>query len=257
MESKWSKARTGGRSWRQRIGLVVISIFVTLILLEVGIRTYDAASGLGFFSSHRRPRNTWQNPQVRPFRTFGYDLYVETDDTRFISSRWGELYPLDKPEDTFRIVAFGGSTTENRADDVHYPLLLQTLLRERTGRNSIEVINVGYAAYATPHSLILLELDVLEWDPDLVILSHNINDLLAAYWPDFAFDYSNKYSHSAYNVPDYRLAEALFQDFQLYWVLDAAIEDLNAQDGTQMQRESYGDAPDAMDNLIKFKFKIK
>ncbi|ETX06172.1 MAG: hypothetical protein ETSY2_18725 [Candidatus Entotheonella gemina] len=115
---------------------------------------------------------------------------------RYIASRYQELYPLEKPSGTFRIVAFGGSTTANvqamRSQTPHYPLLLQTQLRRTLARNDIEVINVGNPSYATPHSLILLAFDVLSWQPDLVILSHNINDLTALYWPDFTFDYSNK-----------------------------------------------------------------
>ena len=55
------------------------------------------------------------------------------------------------------------------------------------------VISVASSAYATPHSLTLLSLDVLSWDTDLVILSHNINDLQAAYMPGFKPDYSHKY----------------------------------------------------------------
>ena len=52
-----------------------------------------------------------------------------------------------KPDGVFRIVCFGGSTSENKyahhLEGIHYPGLLQEHLRERTGRDSIEVINLG------------------------------------------------------------------------------------------------------------------
>ena len=37
------------------------------------------------------------------------------------------------------------------------------------------------AAYATPHTLVRLQLDLLEYDPDLVLVMHAVNDLTVAY----------------------------------------------------------------------------
>lgn len=130
--------------------------------------------------------------------------------------------------------------------------MLQSLLRERLKRDDIEVINVGNSAYATPHLLILLELDVIHWKPDLVILSENINDLTAQYFRDFTFDYSNKYSHAYYTTPDYAsrytLPNLLFKNSRLYWFLKSkwekvAINSENEERDKPIRRRSYGDAP--------------
>ena len=232
--------------------LVLAGAFTACLLAEVGIRSLDAVRGRGFFSQDRR--NIKKAAPVIPFRMFGFMPYQERNGTRYIASRHGELYPLHKPAGTFRIVCFGGSTTENessfKAHGTHYPLVLQSLLRARLHNETIEVINVGNSAYATPQALIFLELDVLSWDPEVVILSENFNDLLAAYWPNFTYDYSHKYAHPFYTNsgagPQRCLEEVsdrLFQRSQLYWVAkERLLRVLRRR--FPLHRRSYGDIPD-------------
>jgi hypothetical protein len=238
------------RPRRQRFFLLLASLLATVAMLEVAVRTSDAVSGKGFFSEWRSARVKRPKPVI-PFRTFGFVPYREQNGVRYISSRHGELYPLPKPPGTFRIVCFGGSTTEDlptfRSDPAkrHYPLMLQELLRSRLGRDSIEVINVGFSAYSTPHFLILLELDVLSWQPDLVILSEDINDLLAAYFPAFALDYSHKYGHPPYlpgGKPWREIEIRLFRHLQAYWLIERRLERATF---TLPRRRSYGDVPPA------------
>ena len=73
-------------------------------------------------------------------------VLVDTDAGRVISSRWQEHYPLEKAPGTFRVVAFGGSTTENRVGEMHYPLRLQEMLRERLGRDDLHRVRVALDA---------------------------------------------------------------------------------------------------------------
>lgn len=234
-----------------KIALAISTFFLTLFLLELALRISDTYSGKGFFSTHR---NILKNnkPQL-PFRTFGFDLYNTVDDVRYISSRRGELYPVEKPTGTFRIVAFGGSTTAQMIGEWHYPKILESTLKEKLNKN-IEVINVGNEAYSTAHALILLELDVLSWNPDLVILSENNNDLVAMYWPNFTFDYSNKYG-TIYYLPDHRSrfipSNVFFQHFQLWWVLKEKIAKVvyGSDSGVtsyEIHRESMGSEPNPL-----------
>lgn len=233
---------------KQTHGVLTVlgALSLTLLVLELGIRAVDMKGGKGFFSSDRNILKS-AKPLV-PFRTFGFDLYREKDGVRYISSRQETLYPFKKTPGTLRIVSFGGSTTEQAEEGMHYPLRLEALLRERVGRENIEVINLGFSAYSTPHFLILLELNVLSWEPDLVILSEVINDLSAAYFPGFSPDYSNKYRNSFYSVPDYlsrfTLANVLFQKSQLYWVIRSRVNQLTIQrERTEVRRESMGNEP--------------
>ncbi len=231
--------------------VVLGSVVFTLLAAEVGVRIRDAVVGVGFFSNHR---NQIRNAKlIVPFLTFGFPLYVEKDGERFISSVHKELYPLRKAPGTIRIVTFGGSTTANNEvmekHGTHYPLLLQTKLREHFARNNIEVINVGNPAYATPHCLILLSIQVLSWEPDIVILSENANDLTAAYFPGITFDYANKYSHGAYTLANlssrHSLSNILLQHFQLYWLTKKRLQNLEYKYDSRyrIQRVSYGDQP--------------
>ncbi len=244
--------------FKQNCLISLFSLLFVLVSLEIGIRVYDVFKLRAPFLSSD-PRNPFaarlftEHPlAVVPFRMFGFDLYKETAGARFISSRHGELYPLEKPKGTFRVVCFGGSTTEQEINGKHYPLMLQSLLRERLKRDNIEVINVGNSAYATPHLLILLELDVIYWKPDLVILSENINDLSAQYFRNFTFDYSNKYSNPFFTAPDYAsrytLPNLIFKNSRLYWFLKSkwekiAINGGNTHQRRPIRRRSYGDTP--------------
>ena len=226
---------------KRTIVLPLLSIFATLLYLEIGIRGYDAFQGGSFFKTKG---NILAEPiKLFPFRTFGFSLYKTIDGVTYINSRHGETYPLNKPANTFRIVCIGGSTTEDFVEGIHYPKVLESLLRERLHRENIEVINLGNSAYATPHFIILLALDVISWKPDLVILSENVNDLGAMYFPNFTFDYSHKYSNPFY-LPDYAsrftIPNVLFQHSRLYWFMYHRIHKARPH---PLQRKSYGDIP--------------
>lgn len=219
----------------------------TLLFLEVALRTYDLVRGYGFFNSNG---NLLAEPvrKVIPFRTFGFDPYVMVGGDTVISDRWGRQFPLEKLPDTYRIVSFGGSTTASRVGDQHYPALLQEELRRRAKTDNVEVINVGNQAYATPHSIILLAIDVISWQPDLVILSHNFNDLIVMYWPGFRLDYWNKYTHEFYMDPDYANRNSWsndgFQHSRLYRFLSSRLKRISLganPQSTTIRRQSYGE----------------
>ncbi|MCB1755402.1 MAG: SGNH/GDSL hydrolase family protein [Gammaproteobacteria bacterium] len=243
-------------AWKQNILLSFFSVFFLFAILEIALRAYDAYRGMGFFSNHRNLLTHDREP-LKPFRMFGFDLYRQKDGERFISSRHGKLFPVRKPVDTYRIVVFGGSTTENgyaqETAGIHYPLIMENELRQALNTDRIEVINLGNSAYATTHSLILFELDVLSWNPDMIIVSHNINDLLVSYWPDFTFDYSNKYSDDFYMGRDsdtYSTMNALMQHSAFYWFVYDRIKRL--QGNIPLQRESYGmDLPEDSKAVFK------
>jgi hypothetical protein len=135
---------------------------------------------------------------------------------------------------------------------MHYPVLLETDLNSIISKKRIEVINVANSAYSTVHSLIIFELHVLSWEPDLIIVSHNINDLTASYWDGFRFDYSNKYSNEYY-LPNMRVAfstkDFLLQHFQIYWIIKNRFLQIFPKK-FQIQRKSYGDQIDLMSRTI-------
>ncbi len=234
------------RARTKKLVLALCSVAATLLAGEALIRASDHRRGIGFFSSAGNPLAE-AAPSVLPFRTFGFDPYRTVGGRTFISDTWKRRFPLRKAEGTYRVVCFGGSTTAHRMNGRDYPGILQRLLREGANRKTIEVINAGNSGYTTAHSLILLGLDVLSWQPDLVVLSHNINDLTALYFPGFRPDYWNKYRSGYFSVPDfserYTWNNVLFQHARLYWFLAAALRphgfrDLAAR-GRAIRRAPY------------------
>lgn len=227
--------------------LLLGTFMVLFVFAETGIRMIDWYRGHGFISNNYRDQME-RELSVYPYRIFGWDMYREINGVPYIASVHGELYPFTKPENTFRIVAFGGSTTRQEVDGVHYPLRLQQLLQERYPEKHIEVINVGNDAYATTHLITLLAFDVISWSPDFIILSENANDLSVGYFPqDYLPDYSNKYGNEFY-LPQYEkrftVANVLFHESSSYWFLKGKVDMLfSTQNNREAPRKSYGAQP--------------
>lgn len=146
-------------------------------------------------------------------------------------------HPAAKREDTFRVLALGGSTTRGfklPAPDA-YPAVLERVLRERTGDANIEVINAGQDWYTTKHSLINYVTYAQAWDPDLVVVIHAINDIGRSFsHPEYTIGeynaaYSNYYaqaSDAAHGTP----FEAYIERRYLRWFTYAWISSLRIRD---------------------------
>ena len=221
--------------------LLIGTFFFMLFAAEGGARIIDAAHGHDFLQNKQRAERG-----IIPFRMFGPSLYAEENGVRYIIDRHGKRYPFAKPNGAFRIIAFGGSTTQQLVDGVHYPSRLEELLQEQYPDRDIEVINVGNSSYSTPHFLILLALDVITWDPDLLIASENVNDLTVAYFPHFALDYANKYTHKMF-LPRPSLSHMMWGWSRLYWIFrsrwEAFMYRMAETRDVQYQRTSYGENP--------------
>lgn len=121
----------------------------------------------------------------------------------------GEEVEIPKPAGVYRIVAIGGSTTYSLVEDYRrsYPYLLQNYLNDN-GHPNVEVINAGMSGYSTWESLINLEFRVLETQPDLIIIYHNINDVDARIvWPPTAYLSDNSGLRAPYQFKDIKFWE--------------------------------------------------
>jgi hypothetical protein len=95
----------------------------------------------------------------------------------------GREFAISKPDNTYRIVALGGSTTYSSGVDdfeLSYPSLLETYLREN-GFGAVEVINGGASGYTSHQNLINMHLRVLPLLPDLIIVYQGFNDIQARF----------------------------------------------------------------------------
>jgi lysophospholipase L1-like esterase len=98
----------------------------------------------------------------------------------------GDEIEIAKPANTFRIFVFGGSTVH--CGTVPYEQshcrVLEKKLRETYPDYRIEVQNLGAEWHATQHDVIKLLFIAQDFQPDLVIMFHGINDLVRSFSPD-------------------------------------------------------------------------
>lgn len=92
-----------------------------------------------------------------------------------------------KPPGVFRIACLGGSSTYGHtptSNEKTWPARLEAHLREAYPNRKIEVINAGTSGYSTFESVVNLAFRVVEFEPDLVIVYHSINDMRCALYPN-------------------------------------------------------------------------
>lgn len=211
---------------------------------ESAVRVKDWQAGYSFFVNVHRNLLAQPVERIIPYRVLGWNLYRFEKGTTIIQDAQGNEYPLIKDASAFRIVVFGEGES--------YPPALHDLLGEQFPNRSIEVIDVSHEAYAFPHSLTLLAFDVLSWQPDLLIASHNFNDREASYFPNLLPDYSNKYGTEYFmpNEPNpFTAANYLFQWSSLYWALTEKISEWNAL-FSEPSRIAMSELPDAGKELF-------
>lgn len=165
---------------------------VGLLALEASLRLHDwLRLGLPFFwdpvrTSQDRPcvSNAFlvTRPQVNDWHTRGKPPGQAIDPSQRSNTR---------------VICLGGSTTWDEAGlnefGISYPAELQRVLDGpdigvgepvTLGPPSLEVINAGFPDFTTLHSLVLLETELLDLKPTVLILQGNMDDLVVNYFPD-------------------------------------------------------------------------
>jgi len=82
-------------------------------------------------------------------------------------------------KNNFRIICLGGSSTFGwgvSGEDT-YPFQLEKLLREKYDAKNIEVINAGIIGYTSHQGLLLLNNQILKFNPDVITVSYLVNDV--------------------------------------------------------------------------------
>ena len=102
---------------------------------------------------------------------------------------------MPKPEGVFRIHCLGASTTQyyinSKGRSYSYPLELEKILQKRFPDKKIEVNNSGVSGYTSIEILIQFLLTTVDTEPDMVVLYHSCNDIMASLTPGFKSDYSH------------------------------------------------------------------
>lgn len=134
-------------------------------------------------------------------------------------------YASPKDTNTIRVLCLGGSTTRFvHADSMdRYPSILQQYFNEQNTDKNYEVLNAGMDWYTSKHSLINYAAYCREFDADIVVIMHAINDLYRSFSPpDFSVgnyesDYSHFYGPSIYGALPESFSQMLYKNFRKVW----------------------------------------
>jgi hypothetical protein len=166
----------------KKIGLVIASVLFTLLMLEIALRIYLTVFG----TQNQKILYLYNRQQIESIGErfegaayLNFMLSPVREEHNSLGYRGAEI-TIPKPDDVFRIVAIGGSTTYGEfieENDLTYPAQLEYVLREDYGYENVEVINAGVPAYTSWESLVSLQFRVLDLDPDLIIIYDGVNDI--------------------------------------------------------------------------------
>lgn len=124
----------------------------------------------------------------------------------------GQDFVYKKPEGVIRLAALGGSTTARG-----YPALLDAYLNagDTAPAKSFEVMNFGLGFYTSAHTLVNFVLNVVDFEPDYVIIHHGWNDIhVRASEKDFRGDYSHHLK--AFEPPKFVIDRYLLRTSVIY-----------------------------------------
>ncbi len=170
------------------------------LLLGMGIFLFVAAETVLTVWDARQLRLGVSGAEFHPY----LQAVPATDNERLSINRWGfrgEDITQIKPDSTFRVFVMGGSTVycDRLPFEDSHPRVLQKRLQEAYTHVKVEVQNTGMHWHTSQHSLIKFLFHVYDFQPDLIILYHAVNDMCQSFSPPaFAHgDYRPDYGHMA------------------------------------------------------------
>jgi hypothetical protein len=184
--------------------LLFIELSVRLVVNVSSRRARDMLAGL---ANRTYPEMTLYSGH--PFMQYTFNSgFVTHDDTSGGSlklfNRYGYKgpdYPYKKPPHTIRIACLGGSTTAHG-----YPKMMEeyikTLPEVKNDSLIFECMNFGVSGYSSSHSVVNLALNVIDFQPDYIVLHHGWNDEMVRNVPSdkFKSDYSHGFIY--YHEPE-------------------------------------------------------
>jgi len=136
----------------------------------------------------------------------------------------GHEFSAIKPENTYRIFVVGGSTifgTGTTSDSASIPGFLQEKFDNEQFPKNIEVINAGISALFSGTEVGLIKQQILDFDPDLLIIYDGWNDITKKYknYYDGINGIESLASTSKERDSFYEIGEILFSSSKLVKVI--------------------------------------
>ena len=159
--------------------LWLIEIGIRLILPHISPSTYNQLHR--FFQGSKGIEDRSMIYEPHPFVG-----YLQTPDGDTVNTDGFNFpdYTREKPPNTVRIAALGGSTT---AGPEAWPHQLEQQLKNEGLK--VEVLNFGTPGWTSAESTVNYVLNAQDYDPDLVIIHHAANDMGPLSAPNFHPDY--------------------------------------------------------------------
>ncbi len=182
VQAEQDSTPTERRGPLRKLRLLAFSLLVTGLLLEVGIRVLGLAYDPQFDRRGKSILVDSADPEIRkelPAHFDGLMLGAQVQTNSF--GLRGPEIPVEKPRGVYRIAvlgdswAFGWGVGQEKA----FPAVLERLLQQAAGPDAprYEVLNFSVPAYDTLQQLAVLRRRVLRFEPDLVLIAFNINDV--------------------------------------------------------------------------------
>lgn len=119
---------------------------------------------------------------------------------------------IPKLQSMKRVICLGASTTGNYIEEngevFSYPLELEKLLQSKMSGN-VEVNNCGQGGYNSADILVRYALQIIDCQPDIIVLYHAYNDIKPYLTKDFKSDYSHVCSNLGLNYWKFNLASKI------------------------------------------------
>ncbi len=157
---------------------IILWLTAFALVFEIACRIYDAGKSRKDKSTEFFISVPFLQSRIRP-------CVVNREDqvTRYNSNSFGfrgKEFPREKKEGVYRIIAIGDSCTFGvgvSSDEHAYPALLEKKLNETIKNRRFEVINAGIPGYLCLQSLISFLTELVDYNPDMIIVSTGWNDL--------------------------------------------------------------------------------
>ncbi|MBN1543650.1 tetratricopeptide repeat protein [candidate division KSB1 bacterium] len=115
------------------------------------------------------------------YERFAHEAESDIYRTRPSKLTWfnPQQFSMPKPDNTYRIFCFGGSTTYGRPYtwETSFPNWLEITLQKSDARTRYEVINSGGVSYAS-YRIVNLMQEIIDYDPDCFIVYSGHNEFL-------------------------------------------------------------------------------
>jgi lysophospholipase L1-like esterase len=152
-------------------------------------------------------------------------------------------FSVEKDRDTLRIICMGDSITFGwpaKIEDT-YPKVLERLLNSQFPEKKFEVFNAGVPGYTSYQGLVWLKKDILQYNPDLIIVYYGVNDRGGSYQPD----------KEVRKLPSWIIDIANYlSKFDLYKLLHNIILHFKYPPGKNLYLTHRVSPPDYKDNLV-------